>query len=85
METQRANHETDEQHENVRMDSVAFRDVAPGVEFVCWAVVALAVFLRLVNGAAVTDDQFAIQVVLVTCAATSGMVLRFYNLRSRRF
>ena len=84
METQRVNHEKGEKHENVRSNGARFRDVAPAVEFVCWVVVVLAVFLRLVNGAAVTADQLAIQVALVACAAVGGVALRIYNWRLRR-
>ena len=61
---------------------VHFRDVAPAIEFCCWVVVALAPFLRWVNGAAVTDDQFFIQIGLVTIALSGALGLRLYNLRS---
>jgi len=58
---------------------IRFRDLAPAIEFCCWVVVALAPFLRWVNGAAVTDDQFVIQVALVTLAFSGGVGLRFYQ------
>jgi hypothetical protein len=41
---------------------IRFRDIAPAMEFAFRVVVALASFLRRVNGAAVTDDQFVIQI-----------------------
>jgi hypothetical protein len=58
---------------------IPFRDLAPAIEFCCWVVVALAPFLRWVNGAAVTDDQFVIQVALVTLAFSGGVGLRLYQ------
>jgi hypothetical protein len=63
---------------------VQFRDIAPAIEFACWVVVALAPFLRWVNGAAVTDDQFVIQVALTSCALAGALGLRFYNYRVQR-
>jgi hypothetical protein len=63
---------------------VRFRDVAPAIEFACWVVVALAPFLRWINGAAVTDDQFVIQVSLVTLALSGALGLRIYNWRLGR-
>jgi hypothetical protein len=58
---------------------INFRDVAPAIEFFCWSVVVLAPLLRLINGAAVTDDQFVIQVALFSLALTGAIVLRMYN------
>jgi hypothetical protein len=58
---------------------IHFCDVAPAVEFTCWMVVLLAPLLRLVNGAAVTDDQFAIQVSLFSLALVGGIGLRIFN------
>ncbi len=63
--------------------NIHFRDVAPAIEFVCWVVVVLAPLLRLVNGAAVTDDQFAIQVSLFLIALISGIGLRIYQIICR--
>ena len=60
-------------------EPICFRDLAPAIEFCCWVVVALAPFLRWVNGAAVTDDQFVIQVVLVSLAFLGGVGLRLYQ------
>jgi len=61
---------------------IEFRDVAPAIELVCWTVVVLAPILRLINGAAVTDDQFAIQVTLFILAIIGGIGLRLYQLLS---
>lgn len=61
------------------LTNLRFRDVAPAIEFVCWTVVVLAPFLRLVNGAAVTDDQFVIQAALFTIALIGGIGLRVYQ------
>lgn len=60
-------------------DDIHFRDIAPAIEFVCWVIVALAPVLRAVNGAAVTTDQFAIQVLLFSVALAGGVGLRIYN------
>jgi hypothetical protein len=56
-----------------------FRDIAPAIEFVCWVVVVLAPVLRWVNGAAVTGDQFAIQVALFSLALVGAISLRIYR------
>lgn len=60
---------------------VTFRDLSPAIEFCCWTVVALAPFLRWVNGAAVTDDQFVLQLALVALALAGAVGLRLYNWR----
>lgn len=60
-------------------DDIHFRDVAPAIEFVCWVIVVLAPLLRLINGAAVTTDQFVIQVTLFLIAVTAAIGLRIYN------
>jgi hypothetical protein len=59
---------------------ILFRDIAPAIEFVCWVVVLLCPFLRLVNGPAVTYDQFIIQVTLFSVALAGGIALRLYIL-----
>jgi hypothetical protein len=61
-----------------------FAELAPAIEFACWVVVALAPLLRWVNGAAVTDDQFVIQVALTSLALVGAVSLRFYNYQARR-
>lgn len=63
---------------------IHFRELAPAMEFSCWVVVALAPFLRWVNGAAVTDDQFIIQASLVAMSLTGAIGLRLYNWRTDR-
>jgi hypothetical protein len=63
--------------------SVRFRDVTPALEFTCWTVVALAPILRWVNGPAVTNDQFTIQVTLSTLAIVGAISLRIYNCRKK--
>lgn len=62
---------------------IHFRDVAPAIEFVCWVVVVLCPLLRLVNGAAVTDDQLVIQVALFSLALVIAVCLRLYTLSRR--
>ena len=63
---------------------VHFRDIAPALEFMCWVVVLLVPFLRLVNGTSVTDDQLYIQCALGSAAITGALSLRFYNWRRRK-
>lgn len=57
---------------------IHFRDVAPAIEFVCWIVVVLYPLLGLINGPAVTDDQFVFQVALFTLAVLGAIGLRLY-------
>jgi hypothetical protein len=71
-------HENDESS-----DEIHFHDIAPAIEFVCWIVIALCPFLRLVNGAAVTADQFMIQVALFSSALAGAVGLRIYNILCR--
>lgn len=59
-----------------------FRDIAPAIEFICWVVVLLAPLLRFINGPAVTDDQFVIQVTLFATAMLGGCILRLYQILS---
>lgn len=63
-------------------DDIHFRDIAPALEFACWVVVALCPMLRLINGAAVTNDQFVIQVALFSLALAGGIGLRIYDIFS---
>lgn len=60
-------------------EEIRFADIAPAIEFACWTVVGLAPFLRLVNGPAVTDDQWWIQVFLFTTAILGAISLRIYQ------
>lgn len=64
-------------------EKIHFRDVAPAIEFVCWVVVALAPLLRWVNGPAVTDDQFVVQMTLFGIALLGGLSLRLYQFLGR--
>jgi hypothetical protein len=75
--------DTQSADESVEQD-VRFIDAAPALEFMCWVVVALAPFLRWVNGPAVTSDQFAIQVALVTLAGIGAISLRVYRIVANR-
>jgi hypothetical protein len=61
-------------------DDIHFRDIAPAIEFVCWVVVVLCPILRLINGAAVTSDQFMFQVALFSLAVAGAIGLRIYSL-----
>lgn len=68
--------------DNESSEDIHFRDAARAIEFVCWVVVALWPMLRFINGAAVTDDQFVIQVILFFLALIGGIGLRIYNFLS---
>ena len=61
-------------------DEVHFADIAPAIEFACWTVVVIAPFLRLINGPAVTNDQWWTQAILFTGAAICAFSLRIYHL-----
>lgn len=65
-------------------EQVNFHDVAPALEFLCWIVLLLIPFLRWVNGAAVTDDQFFVQCTMTTIALLGAISLRIYNWRNQR-
>ncbi len=70
---------------NPETEEITFSDISPALEFVCWVVVCLAPFLRWVNGAAVTTDQFYIQVTLFSIAILGAVVLRVVHfLRGKR-
>lgn len=58
------------------LERVRFIDLVPAFEFVCWTIVVFAVLLRWVNGPAVTNDQWRIQVVVFASALVSGILLR---------
>jgi len=61
-------------------EEISFAELAPAIEFMCWTIVALAPFLRWANGAAVTDDQWWIQVFLFSAALLGGLSLRIYQI-----
>jgi hypothetical protein len=61
-------------------NGIRFRDLAPAIELVCWIVVVLCPVLRLVNGPAVTNDQFLFQVALFSLALLAAVALRLYQL-----
>jgi len=71
----KTDHEIDQNTEEI-----TFSDISPALEFMCWVVVLLAPFLRWINGAAVTTDQFYIQVALFSAALTGAIVLRVVHL-----
>lgn len=66
--------------DNESPENIHFCDIAPAIEFVCWVVVLLAPLLRWVNGPAVTDDQFVIQVTIFSLAMIGALGLRMYGL-----
>lgn len=63
---------------------IRFRDAAPLLEFMCWTVLALAPFLRWVNGPAVSTDQLVTQISVVCVAVVGAISLRVYNWRNSR-
>ena len=77
MDSQQLDLADDEQ----RSHDTRFRDVAAAIEFICWTTVLFIPFLRLVNGPAVTTDQFAIQVALTAIAISVAISLRAYQRR----
>lgn len=70
--------------EGMKSGSIDWRETLPAAEFCCWVVVLLAPLLRWINGAAVTDDQFYIQVALVTMSLLGAISLRIVNWRRFR-
>lgn len=60
-------------------EEITLSDVSPAIEFMCWVVVLLAPFLRWVNGAAVTTDQFYFQITLFSTALLGAIGLRIYH------
>jgi hypothetical protein len=65
-------------------DDFDLRGLAPVAEIGCWTAVALAPFLRWINGPAVSTDQFVVQIALVTMALGGAVGLRLYNWRRNR-
>lgn len=72
----------DQEDPLIESPAIQISDIAPALEFCCWVVVALAPLLRWANGAAVTSDQFVIQVTLVAFAAICAIGFRLYSWRS---
>ena len=70
--------------DDMKSEAVDWRETLPAAEFCCWVVVLLAPMLRWINGAAVTDDQFYIQVGLTTLALLGAVTLRIVNWRRSR-
>lgn len=65
-------------------EEISFAELAPAIEFACWTAVVLAPLLRLVNGAAVTNDQWWFQVSLFSAAIIGACSLRIYQMLLRR-
>jgi hypothetical protein len=59
--------------------NIRFRDTAPAIEFLCWLVVLIVPVLRLINGPAVTNDQFVMQVATFSLALGGAISLRLYQ------
>jgi len=57
-------------------DEITFSDISPAIECMCWVVVFLSPFLQWVNGAAMTTDQFCIQMTLFSVALIGVVFLR---------
>jgi hypothetical protein len=64
-------------------ESKGFGVLAASIEFVCWTVTLLMPILRLVNGPAVTNDQFAVQIAITSLAFLGGCSLRLLSLMRR--
>ena len=61
---------------------LAWRNVTPMIEFACWVMIALAPFLRWVNGPAVTQDQFVVQIALISVTVVLAIALRIHHWRA---
>lgn len=53
-------------------------------EFCCWTMVVLAPILTLVNGPAVSTDQFVVRTAVFVLALGGGVGLRVANIVRRR-
>jgi len=82
LNTAHPDNQKESSEEMLAAETIHFHDLSPAIEFACWVVVALAPLLRWVNGAAVTDDQFVVQVALVATALMGAIGLRIYNWRA---
>jgi len=60
-------------------EPIHFREVTPAAEFLCWVSVLLFPILRLINGPAVTADQFLLQVALFSLALIGAIALRLIS------
>ena len=69
----------DPQRSEDTVEEITFHDISPTLEFICWIVVFLAPILRWINGAAVTTDQYIIQMSLVSIALSGAVGLRIYH------
>lgn len=70
--------------EKVVSKQIGFIDLMPALEFACWTIIVLATCLRIINGAAVTTDQWWIQVFLFSGALSGACSLRLYQMLIRR-
>jgi hypothetical protein len=64
-------------------EEIHFREIAPAIEFVCWVMLALIAILRVINGPAVTTDQFVIQLSLFSLAVVGAVGMRIYGYLGR--
>lgn len=63
--------------------NITTAEVLYWLEFACWTTLLLAPFLRWVNGAAVSTDQFVVRTAVVSLALLGGVVLRTYKWLAR--
>lgn len=63
-----------------KREDIPFGVISPAIEFMGGAVVLLTSVLLWVNGAAVTTDQFCMQVALFSTALTGAVRLRVFHL-----
>lgn len=64
-------------------EEIRLVDILFTIEFVCWTVVGLCPFLRFINGAAVTTDQWIVQVALFVSSLIGAISLRAYRVFRR--
>lgn len=58
---------------------IHFHEIAAAIEFLYWIVELLSPLQRLVNGAAITNDQFVIQVAVFSTALVRAIGLWIYQ------
>jgi hypothetical protein len=78
------NKENSSEKDDLNTKPIEFRAVAPALELVCWTVALLVPILRTINGPAVTNDQLAVQIAMVSLAVVGGCSLRLVSMMRRR-
>lgn len=64
-------------------EDIRLADILSNVEFICWSVLVIIVFLRWFNGSPVSTDQFIVQLVLVLVSLTGVIGFRLFHLTKK--